>query len=88
MRPERRERKSGRGEKWILHSLTSLGFTVFARQAVEVWMSRAQRKSQHDRDITKFMHQECVATFFGTSGNADSLTPPWSIIYVSYLIIK
>ena len=47
-----------------------------ARQAVEVWMSRAQRKPRHDRDITRFMHQEYVATFFGTSSsNTDSLIP-------------
>ena len=47
-----------------------------ARQAVEVWISRAQRKPRHDRDIAKFMHQEYVSTFFGTSSNADCLTPP------------
>ena len=47
-----------------------------ARQAVEVWISRAQRKPRHDRDIAKFMHQEYVSTFFGTSSNAESLTPP------------
>ena len=37
------------------------------RQAVEVWISRARRKPWHDRDIAKFMHQEYVSTFFGTS---------------------
>ena len=36
-----------------------------ARQAVEVWISRAQRKPRHDRDIAKFMHQEYVSTFLG-----------------------
>ena len=49
------------------------------REAVDVWMSRAQRKPRYDRDITKFMHQEYVTAFFGTScsnTNSDSSTPP------------
>lgn len=51
--------------------------TFDVRQAVEEWTRRTQRKPRQDRDITRFMHLEYVANFFGTSSShTDSSTPP------------
>ena len=53
--------------------------TFDVRQAVEEWTRRTQRKPRQDRDITRFMHLEYVANFFGTSSShTDSSTPPSS----------
>ena len=46
------------------------------RPAVQEWMTRTQRKPQHDRAITKFTHQEYVASVFGTSCSHVDSKPP------------
>ena len=47
------------------------------RQAVEQWMSKAQRKPCQDRDVSKFMHQDYVASFFAnTSNDSKSCSVP------------
>ena len=43
---------------------------------VEEWNKRVQRKPRQSRDIAKFMCQEYVAAFFGTSHNNKSIDAP------------
>ena len=53
-----------------------------------IWLSRAQRKPQHDRDITKFMLQEYLGKFFGTSSsNSDLVNTSHSQILISIIIL-